>query len=280
MHRDRPIARESLATVLWEDCTPEHSKQYLRKALWQIENSFAFANRANPRFLQADAHWVSLNPNADLWLDVAEFERALAVAPESVSSRHSLTVWQSAIDIYRGDLLEGWYQDWCLSERERFQNIYLTILRKLTTQCEICHEYTEGIECATRILRTDPAHETAYQNLMRMHYLSGDRAGALRQFRHCVAALKRELGVQPSAYTREIYQQICEDSLLSAASGTSDELQGHNLTLLPSEVSCRLREVKATLTSLQNATAEALLRVEAALKAATRGPTTQNKTRF
>jgi len=38
---------------------------------------------------------------------------------------------QEAVRLSYADLLEGWYQDWCLYERERLQNIYLLILDKL-----------------------------------------------------------------------------------------------------------------------------------------------------
>ena len=33
--------------------------------------------------------------------------------------------------LYRGDLLTGWYQDWCLIERERYQCMFVSLLDKL-----------------------------------------------------------------------------------------------------------------------------------------------------
>ncbi len=51
---------------------------------------------------------------------------------------------QHGIKIYRGELLDGWYQDWCLYERERLQHQYLTMLDKLMDYCEIHHQYEEG----------------------------------------------------------------------------------------------------------------------------------------
>ena len=32
--------------------------------------------------------------------------------------------------VYDGDLFDGCYQDWCLLERERLQNVYLVLLDK------------------------------------------------------------------------------------------------------------------------------------------------------
>lgn len=35
------------------------------------------------RILRVDAQWVSLNPQVDIWLDVAEFEHAIDMAHEA-----------------------------------------------------------------------------------------------------------------------------------------------------------------------------------------------------
>jgi transcriptional activator len=49
--------------------------------------------------------------------------------------------------------------------------------------------------------------------LMRMRYFAGDRAGALREFQRCEAALREELGVAPAKQTTELREQICADLL-------------------------------------------------------------------
>ncbi|MBK6795288.1 MAG: hypothetical protein IPG76_00385 [Acidobacteria bacterium] len=48
--------------------------------------------------------------------------------------------------------------------------------------------------------------------MMRLRYLSGDRTGALRQFRRCKEALAKELDVEPSGRTASLYQQILQDN--------------------------------------------------------------------
>lgn len=75
---------------------------------------------------------------------------------------------KEAIDLYRADLLEGRYQDWCLIERERFQNLYLMMLGKLISHCEEEKEYEAGLEYGERILKMDRAHERTYRKMMRL----------------------------------------------------------------------------------------------------------------
>src|SRR5689334_5884940 len=70
-HRQRPLGREILANVLWEDCTSEHSKQYLRKALWQLQRALCRYGAAVEPILHVNSEWISVSPEADIWVDVA-----------------------------------------------------------------------------------------------------------------------------------------------------------------------------------------------------------------
>jgi len=78
--------------------------------------------------------WIQVNPQADFWLDVAAFEQAFALVqgePGQALKPASVQAVQAAIPLYRGDLLEGWYQEWCLFERERLQSMYLAMLENM-----------------------------------------------------------------------------------------------------------------------------------------------------
>ena len=69
-------------------------------------------------------------------------------------------------------------------------------------------DYQAAIGNAQRLLRHDPLHEATYRRLIRLHALDGDRAGALRVYHTCATVLQRELDVEPSAATREAYEQL------------------------------------------------------------------------
>jgi DNA-binding SARP family transcriptional activator len=216
LHRDRPHPREALTDLLCSECPGAQSKKSLRQALWQLQTALdAHVQLGNP-LLSVEPEWICLNQTADLWLDVAVFEQAFAtvqgVGGETLDSQH-FEALREAVALYRGDLLEGWYQDWCLYQRERLQNMYLAMLDKLMGYCEANRRYEEGMTFGACVLRLDHAHERTHQRLMRLHYLAGDRATALHQYERCAAALKKELGVQPAKRTTLIYEQIRSDSL-------------------------------------------------------------------
>jgi DNA-binding SARP family transcriptional activator len=217
LHRDRPHPRETLADLLWGDNSTTQSKKYLRKALWQLQT--AIDSQAQPlddHVLLVEPDWVQLDPEADLWLDVAEFEQAFGLV-QGVPGRdldlQRVQSLQSAVGLYRGDLLEGWYQDWCLYERERLQQMYLIMLDKLMGYCEAHYDCEAGLVYGALILRCDRARERTHRRLMRLYSLARDRTAALRQYERCVTALDEELGVRPTRRTVALYEQIRADQL-------------------------------------------------------------------
>ena len=217
LHRDQSHSREVLASLLWGDCPTLQSKRYFRQTLWQLQQALhGHLPRNSTRLLRVDDESIRLDSQPRLWLDCAVFEQAFVpvreVAGEHINEQQARPL-HDALSLYKGDLLEGHYQDWCLYHRERLQNIYTAMLDKLMGYCEVHRKFEAGMAHGELLLRQDQARERTYYRLMRLHYLAGDRAGAIRQFQRCEAALQKELGVVPSRRTLELYNQVRTDKL-------------------------------------------------------------------
>lgn len=212
LHRDHSLPRETLASLLWPDTTTVQSKKNLRHTFWQLQSALGSQNEhVNDRILLVEPDWVQLNPEVALWLDVAVFEQAYNLAqktPGQELNSSQAKMLQDTVQLYQAPLLEGWYQDWCLWERERLQSIYLSMLDKLMSYCEVHRDYETSLLYGMRIMSYDRARERTHRRMMRLYYLTGDRAEALRQYERCAAALEDELGIQPSKSTGALYKQI------------------------------------------------------------------------
>jgi DNA-binding SARP family transcriptional activator len=214
-HPDRPHARESLAETIWGTNSSRNSKKYLRQALWQLQTGLASpAENDDSPILLVDAEWVQLNPQAALWVDVTEFEHAFNQTKGVTGLDLDTTQMahlKNAVALYRSDFLDGCYEDWCLYERERLQNMYLAMLDKLMEGCEQAQAYDEALALGEKILRHDIASERAHRRMARIYYKTGKRTEALRQYERCVTVLKEELGIKPAQRTIELYELICQD---------------------------------------------------------------------
>jgi predicted ATPase/DNA-binding SARP family transcriptional activator len=207
LHRATPHARQHLAFLLWPDSSEAQARTNLRSLLHRLRQALPGADD----FLHVDAQVVQWRADAPYTLDVAAIERALAQAHAAEQRGDQPTqraALAQAVELYQGDLLPGWYGDWVLLERERLHQVFLAALERLVVLLEQSGEYAAAIGYAQRLLRHEPLHEAAYQHLMRLHALSGDRASALRVYQTCVTVLERELGVEPSPATRTAYDRL------------------------------------------------------------------------
>jgi DNA-binding SARP family transcriptional activator len=273
LYRMRPHTREALGALLWGDSPTAQSKKYLRQALWQLQSALNLgANPIEDYTLMIEADWIGINSKADLSLDVAEFEQNFAAVqgvPSHELDEQKAQSIMNAAQLYRGDLMEGCYEEWCLYERERFQNMYLAMLDKLMSYCEAHNQYETGLQYGSRILCYDRAREHAHRKLMRLRYLAGDRTGALRQYERCVKALEEELGVKPAKKTLALYEQIRADQLDDPPFATSKvdvELEPTTTTAPLPEVLNRLKRIRAVLANLQHQIKEDIQAVELVLK--------------
>jgi DNA-binding SARP family transcriptional activator len=252
IHRNQSHPREALASLLWGETTTEKSKKYLRQALWRIQSAFETDHDKGEHLLVVEHDWVQLNLHRDVWLDVEVFERASA-ATQGVRGRQldssDAALLHDAVTLYKSDLLDGWYQDWCLFERERLQNMYLCMLDKLMSYCEAHADYEAGQRYGAMILRYDRASERTHRRLMHLQYNGGDRTGALRQYQRCVAALNDELGVKPEARTKKLYELIRNDSLHPQDADNKPSATETPVAL--PEVLSRLKRLQLVLAALQ-----------------------------
>lgn len=214
LHR-RILPRDVIMTALWGEEAPDQCRKHLRQALWKLHEcarSFLGMKDEMP-LLVSGADTLQLNPQVNLLVDVAEFEDAsmeLRAPRRDPIPSHILQRVRKAVTLYRGDLLEGWYSDWCLAERERLQNIYLSMLDRLITE-SLQTNNRQGIEeYAARLFKIDPTYEQAHRALICLYLADGDRAGAMRQFKRCSQILQDELRVPPSDETLALAQTISD----------------------------------------------------------------------
>lgn len=207
----RPHRREKLADELWQDASAGQAGAYLRKALWQLQSTLSEYEDEAASTLHVDGDWIGLNPGAECTLDVAEFEQLFSQTCDCqgyLLTPEAAELLERAVNLYHGELLEGWYDEWCLLERERLTQLYLIMLGKLTEFCEAHNLYEKGLNYCMLMLRHDRANEKTHRRLMRLHYSAGNRTAALHQYEQCTEFLSDELDVAPSPRTTALYQQI------------------------------------------------------------------------
>ena len=222
INRRRDVGREALAATLWPQAA-HGGRKNLRHVLWQLH--CAVGPAAPTPVVVADHGNIMLDPDIDLCADLVALEDAHAELSRrggSTLPAHVARAMSDAVAMYRGDLLEGSYDDWCLLERERYRTMYLDVVERLIAHAEDTDHLDEGIALGDLVLRHDRASERTHRRLMFMRYRSGDRTGAVRQYQSCVDALRSELDVAPGPATDAAFDLIRHGAPLPDHCDTDD----------------------------------------------------------
>ncbi len=206
LHAGIPQSRTHLALSFWPDSGEAQARTNLRKIIYHFQHALPDAER----LVSVEGSALTWRTDASYTLDVAEFEAALHHVGTSAAIAH-------AAALYRGDLLPGCYDDWLIIERERLRQAFAQVLQHGITLHEAKRDYIAAISYAQRLVEHDPLHERAYQQLMWLHALNGNRAAALRAYRTCVRVLQRELDVEPDQATHDLYQRIRKKEIVAAS---------------------------------------------------------------
>lgn len=199
------VSREKLAGLLWSSTGPDQARQSLRQTLSTIRKELSQVAPKH-RTLIEDGDLLSLD--SSVTCDVTEMEALIAAGTEAGFSR--------AIDLYRGDFLDGFYineerfDQFVVGERDRLHRLALRAHAQLV-ELQSRHATPDAaIATAQRSLRLDILQEPMHRTLMRLYLQSGDLVEALQQYELCAKVLKRELSIEPDAETRNLHREILQ----------------------------------------------------------------------
>ena len=198
LHRHQIQPRDRLAGLFWGDRSDRKARRSLATALWHIRRCLS-----QEGLILSDPSSAQFDPQAELWLDVDEFE--------SLASHEDLSNLQAAVALYRGDLLDSFYDDWVLGERYRLETLFAEALARLMAGHEARGEHNATLTTALRLCRCDPLREDAHRAAMRAYCRLGQRHASVGQYLHCREVLRKELGVEPMVETAELYQTILDE---------------------------------------------------------------------
>ncbi len=199
-----PVRREQLLALLWQEHERGAAQQQLRSTLHSVRRALG------PALVGDDA--LSIAPDVDV------DQRALAalVAAPQVGEAELA----AALARYRDDFLAGFelldaelFAEWLAAERERTRLLATRGLARLARLREQRADYAGALDALRRALGFDPLQEDVQRDAMRLHYLAGDRVGAIRRYEQLRELLDAELGVPPMRETQALYDAVVTDSL-------------------------------------------------------------------
>ena len=207
----RLYERAYLASRFWEDLSDGRARKALNTELWRIGSGLRKEGLDPDNYLVRRPDTVGIGRKAECWTDVGAFESGLkalsGLDPENCSEEHVKKVME-AVALYRGEFLEGSFDDWCLVRREGLIAHQCYALEFLMRYHMHYKDWQAALAYGNRLLILDPLMEHAHRALIRCHYLMGNRPAAIKQYAECKRLLSTELGVGPMEETEQVYQAM------------------------------------------------------------------------
>ncbi len=213
--RGAMLDRDRICDLLWPELSSRAASQGFKVALSALYYVLEprRGRRDESAYVARDGSLYGLRPQADLWLDVDEFERLIRAGDARFSTEPARSVedYRQALALYRGDYLEEYpYEEWCKEERTRLRELYLRTADRLARVLVERGDWEQAIEVCQGILMRDDCWENAYRLVMICYARLGNRPQALRTYQRAVERLREVLNIQPSPETSALYRAILE----------------------------------------------------------------------
>jgi DNA-binding SARP family transcriptional activator len=207
LQQGEPVRVELLVDLLWPTAPPARGRASLRTAASQLRRTLAADHVA-----RVGEGLVLHGAEVDTWC----FERDSELALQCFSHRDlevGLHHARGALAWYQGDLADDEpYLDPILRARERLAVQHQELLVEGATAAFQLGHLPEVVALAEGALRRDACCERACRSLMHAYVGLSERAMALRVYDRCRRAMAVELGVEPTAATRALYEQLLIDA--------------------------------------------------------------------
>jgi predicted ATPase/DNA-binding SARP family transcriptional activator len=206
--------RLALAGLLWGQWPDS-------QALVSLSQTLSNLRRLVGDHLEIGRDTVGWNGQSDAWLDLETLQVITKTPPAGIDA----TTLRRAIELYRGDFLQGFYvrdapefEEWMLRERAHWRETMLQACCALADHHTAHGRPDEAVGLLRRILVLEPWREEVHRQVMWLLAGTGQRAVALAQYEICRRNLADELDVEPSQETETLYQRIRQGEIDSEPS--------------------------------------------------------------
>lgn len=199
--------RSATAAQLYGACPEVRARRRLSTVLWRLRAQLREV-LGHDLLLSAGPEVIAVDDSRVFRVDAREFEesvRPVLAIPAASMSGDDAAVLAAAVDSYRGDLMEGCYDDWVLESRDGYSGLLMSALAHLVQFHAGRGELERAERYGRRALAIDPLREDLHRTLIAAYADIGRRDLADRQFEQCAASLRAELGVPPMPETIELH---------------------------------------------------------------------------
>jgi len=198
LNHGNSLSKDRIIDLFFRESSIENSDNLFHQAISNIRSALKSASTtvreiSEKQYIVYEGKQLKIAPGISVFSDAAEFERLLEKASAEEETAVKTDLLKAAINLYKGEALEGYYEPWCEQVRSEFRAKYIKASESLLTNLFQAEQYEEVGKYSDRLLQSEPFNETA--NIISISSLckSGKSARAKEKLQELRSLYKTEL---------------------------------------------------------------------------------------
>jgi DNA-binding SARP family transcriptional activator len=209
--KHRRVSKDVLIEAFWPDEDPHVIEKNFHPTISHIRKALNSRQTFKQNFIVFRDGAYQLNPELSYAIDSEDFERYVAEAEvakrekEAGKLRENL---EAAHSLYRGEFMSGVYDTWAEERRGYYTEQFGRVLGALAKLSFAEKRWSAALKYANDVLKDDPFREDVHRLIMKVFAAQSKPAAVKKQFDDLQILLKKDLGIEPSPETRQLFKEL------------------------------------------------------------------------
>jgi len=203
--------KDTIIDTFWRETDLKAVEKNFHPTMSHIRKALNSNQPLKQNFLVYRDGDYQLNPEFSYRIDTEEFDRLISDGEAARRERdfdRCIGCYERAVALYRGEFMQGSYEDWVDEQRSYYREQYLRMLESLAAVAEKKADWLRSMDLAQKILHEDPFREDIHCMVMRSQAALGNRVAVKEQYETLRGLLQKELGVEPAMQTQKTYHDL------------------------------------------------------------------------
>lgn len=209
--KHRRASKDVIQDTFWGESDFDHIEKNFHPTISHIRKALNSNQPLKQNFLLFRDGDYQLNPELSYRIDLEDFDRLVEQGEAALRARHAeeaVESFERATQLYRGEFMQGFYDDWINEQRSYYRAQHLRIAKTLIAARQKNGQWAHSLQLANAILRDDPFHEDVHCMVMHAHAALGDRLAVKEQYDTITRILREELGIEPGIETKRTFHEL------------------------------------------------------------------------
>ena len=207
----RRVPKDVLIEAFWGDEDFDAIEKNFHPTISHIRKALNSRQAFKQNFIVFRDGAYQLNPEFSYRIDTEDFVNFIAAAETAKKSDDSDALrknLESAYQLYRGEFMDGLYEDWAEEQRPFYREQFSRVLNALAKLSVSDKRWTDALKFANEILAIDPYREDLHRLVMKVLAAQSKPAAVKKHYEDIQELLKQELGIEPAAQTRKLFKEL------------------------------------------------------------------------